>query len=103
MAGELSGTLGRDPKFWTEPTTFDPTRFTKERAEDKKHKAIFLPFGAGAHACIGAQLAGLEIKAFWHAFLSRCRFRLAKDYRARHSYAPIGTVTGDIDLVLEEV
>ena len=99
----LSGTLGRDPKFWGEPTAFDPERFSKERAEDKKHKAIFLPFGAGAHACIGAQLAGLEIKAFWHSLLLRCRFSLAKDYRARHSYAPIGVVSGDVDLLVERL
>jgi cytochrome P450 len=99
----LTGNAQRDPKFWTEPDKFDPERFSPERAEDKKHKAIFLPFGAGAHACIGAQLAALEVKAFWQAMLRRCRFKLVKPYEARHTYTPIGIVSGDVALELEPI
>jgi cytochrome P450 len=62
---------------------------------------MFLPFGAGAHACVGAQIANVEVKAFWHAMLQRCRFRLATPYEARHGYLPIGILSGDIDLIVE--
>jgi cytochrome P450 len=99
----MVATAMRDPKFWTRPLEFDPDRFSAARAEDKKHKAIYLPFGAGAHACIGAQLAGLEIKAFWNALLRRCRFKLAKPYVARHTYTPLGMVSGDVALELEPI
>jgi cytochrome P450 len=99
----LTGTLSRDPRWWTDPLRFDPERFSPARAEDKRHKAIFLPFGAGAHACIGAQLAGVEVRAFWHALLRRCRFRLRKDYTARHGYLPVGMVSGDVELELERI
>jgi cytochrome P450 len=99
----LTGSAANDPKWWTEPSRFDPERFSPARAEDKRHKAMYLPFGAGAHACVGAQLAGLEIKAFWHALLTRCRFRLARDYECRHTYVPIGIVSGDVELILEAV
>ncbi len=99
----LAGTVANDPAHWTEPSRFDPERFSPARAEDKKHKAIFLPFGAGAHACIGAQLATAEIKAFWHALLSRARFRLSSPYRARHGYLPIGIVSGNVELDIERV
>jgi cytochrome P450 len=77
--------------------------FLPGRAEDKRHKAIYLPFGAGPHACVGAQLATVEIRAFWHAMLRRCRFRLERGYEARHGYRPIGIVSGDVAVTLERI
>jgi cytochrome P450 len=103
MVSALTGTASRDPSWWTDPLRFDPERFSPARAEDKRHKATYLPFGAGAHACVGAQLAGVEVKTFWHALLTRCRMRLANDYEARHCYTPIGIVSGDVELILEPV
>ena len=90
--------IGQDPI-----ERFDPERFSPARAEERSHKAAFLPFGAGAHSCIGAQLAGMEVRAFWHALLSRCRFRLHRRYDARHQYLPIGIVSGDVALRLEKL
>jgi len=60
-----------------------------------------LPFGAGPHACIGAQLSTMEAKAFWYATLRRARIRLARPYTARHQFAPIGCVSGEVELVVE--
>lgn len=96
-----NGPLGRDARWWNEPTRFDPARFGAERAEDKKHKGSFLPFGGGAHACIGMHLANVEARAFWHAMLTRCRFRLLPDYEAHHAYLPLGTVSGQVGLAVE--
>jgi cytochrome P450 len=101
LVAAMTGAASRDPKWWSDPLRFDPERFSPERAEDKRHKATFLPFGAGAHSCVGAQLAGVEVKTFWHALLTRCRIRLARDYEARHRYTPIGIVSGDVDVVFE--
>jgi cytochrome P450 len=95
------GPLLRDRRWWDAPDRFDPDRFTPERAEDKRHKGGFLPFGWGAHACIGSHLASVEVKAFWCAMLTRCRFRLERDYEARHTYTPIGRVSGSVALVVE--
>jgi cytochrome P450 len=99
----LLGTTANDPEWWTEPTRFDPERFSPDRAEDKRHKAIYLPFGAGAHVCIGARLAEMQVKAFWQAFLRRARFRLVPDYTARHGFVPEGIVSGDVRIELERV
>jgi cytochrome P450 len=98
-----NGSLGRDARCWSDPLRFDPDRFSPERAEDKKQKGIFLPFGAGAHACIGTYLANIEAKAFWHSMLTRCRFRLERDYEARHTFVPLGIVSGDVRMVVEPV
>ena len=99
----MTGPLGRDPKWWTEPTKFDPDRFTTARAEDRKHPGAFVPFGAGAHACIGMHLSNLEAKLFCHALVTRCRFRLVDDREAGHEYAPLGSVKGDVGLVIEKI
>jgi cytochrome P450 len=90
-----------DPDVWTEPAKFDPDRFSPERAEDKRKRGTYMPFGAGAHACIGAQLSTLEAKAFWSCFLKRARIKLAQPYEARHTFTPLGCVSGDVELVVE--
>jgi len=100
FVGPVSGGLGRHPGWWSHPQQFDPERFSPERAEDKRHPAIFLPFGAGAHACIGMQLANIEAKLVWHKLLTRCRFELAPDYEARHTFTPLGCVSGKVRLRL---
>jgi cytochrome P450 len=94
----MSGTIGRHPKWWKDPTTFDPERFSPERAEDKQHPGLFNPFGAGAHACVGMQLANFEMKVFWRSMLRACRFTLEPDYDARHTYTPLGCVSGRVSL-----
>jgi cytochrome P450 len=99
----LLGVAMQDPTWWTEPARFDPDRFDPARAEDKRHKGLFLPFGAGAHACIGAQLANAEVKSFWHAMLTRCRFRLDPEYDGHHQFLPLGIVSGDVALRVEPI
>ncbi|KAL4714908.1 hypothetical protein ACJJTC_014279 [Scirpophaga incertulas] len=50
-----------DPKYYPEPTKFDPDRFSDE---NKKNIApfTFSPFGAGPRVCIGSRFALLELK-----------------------------------------
>jgi cytochrome P450 len=96
----MNGSIGHHPKWWSEPDKFDPERFSPERAEDQAHPGAYNPFGAGPHACVGMQLANMEVKMFWHRLLSSCRFRLTTDYVAGHSSTPMGIVTGAVDITL---
>jgi low affinity Fe/Cu permease len=48
-------------------------------------------------------LATVEVKAFCHAMLTRCRFRVPPDYNARHTYVPLGVVSGAVRLGVEPV
>ena len=96
----LNGGIGRHPRWYKNPLAFDPERFSPERAEDRQHPGIFNPFGAGAHACIGMQLANMEMKIFWHRLLRAASFRLTRDYEARHTFTPMGMVSGDVALTL---
>ena len=99
VSAVLSATL-IDKRFWTHPMEFDPTRFSPERAEDKANPGVFLPFGAGSHACIGALLSTSEAKVFWHTMLTKVRFELKRPYAGKHQFRPIGTVSGDVELKL---
>jgi len=103
MVLALLATVMNDARLWTDPDRFDPERFSRERAEDKKVKGAFLPFGGGPHACIGAQLSTLEAKAFWHAMLSRCSWKLERPYEASHQLGPLGMVSGEVALTLQRL
>lgn len=57
--------IHRDPQWWTDPLTFDPSRWltadgTYDEAAPGQPRAAYMPFGAGAHVCIGASFAWTE-------------------------------------------
>jgi cytochrome P450 len=54
--------MHRSERLWENAATFDPERFAPERGEGR-HRFAFLPFGAGAHACLGMPLALAEMVA----------------------------------------
>jgi len=44
--------IHHDPKYYPNPDTFDPERFTEEE-KSKRPNGTFLPFGDGPRHCIG--------------------------------------------------
>jgi retinoid hydroxylase len=53
--------------MYTNPTAFDPDRFSPERAEDKRHEHAFAPQGAGpvtGHRCPGLDFATYFMEVF---------------------------------------
>ncbi|MFC7138897.1 cytochrome P450 [Halosimplex aquaticum] len=51
----------RSERYWDEPDSFDPDRFSPERRADRPRFAFF-PFGGGPRHCIGKHLSLLEAK-----------------------------------------
>jgi cytochrome P450 len=94
----------RLPEYWKDPDRFDPSRFAEPREEHKAHKYAFMPFGGGAHVCIGMILAELQAKViFWH-LLRRFRVSLqtpGADYALK--YSPIPTPKDGLCVCLEPI
>ena len=59
-----------DPAIHPDPDRFNPDRFLEPVPEYS-----FLPFGGGAHRCLGAALAMLELKVALGALLRRFELR----------------------------
>ncbi|WP_062908282.1 cytochrome P450, partial [Mycobacterium avium] len=70
-------------EVWHNPDRFDPLRFDDPRREDQAHRFAWLPFGGGAHKCIGMHFGTLEVKAILHQMLRTFTFGLDTDYRIR--------------------
>lgn len=60
----------RDPRFFPNPSRFDPERFAPERAALIPRFA-YLPFGAGSHVCIGNSFALMEARLVLAAMVQR--------------------------------
>jgi len=76
-------------EWWSEPTSFDPERFAPGRAEDERHTHSWVPFGGGAHLCIGYRFAELQVKAIVHQMVRNFRWSVPDDYRMPVQQAPI--------------
>jgi cytochrome P450 len=56
------------PDIWPDPDSFDPRRFTDE-AQRGRHRFAWVPFGGGAHMCLGLHFAYMQAKCFARHFL----------------------------------
>ena len=78
-----AGTLvGVNPLFthhmreiWPDPDTFDPLQFTDE-AQRARHRFAWVPFGGGAHMCLGLHFAYMQAKCFARHFLQNLEVSL---------------------------
>jgi len=76
------------PEIWGEPERFDPTRFTKE-AERNRHRYAWIPYGGGAHMCLGLHFAYMQAKTFARHFLQNLDVSLPSGYRPQWQMWPI--------------
>jgi len=91
------------PSLWTTPHRFDPERFSPGRAEQKRHRFAWTPFGGGGHVCIGQHFAGLEIKTTLHQMLRRYRWSVPDRYALSYERLPIGRPRDGLALRIERL
>ncbi|MDB5679246.1 cytochrome P450 [Sphingomonas bacterium] len=59
-------------EHWPEPEKFDPMRFTPE-ASKGRHRFAWVPYGGGAHMCLGLHFAQMQMKLLMAHLLTRYR------------------------------
>ncbi len=67
-------------EYWPDPFRFDPERFAEHRREDKVHSYAWVPFGGGAHKCIGMHFAELQVKAILHQVVQHFEWSVEPGY-----------------------
>ncbi|MQA07661.1 MAG: cytochrome P450 [Pseudonocardiaceae bacterium] len=90
-----------DPDCWTNPDDFDPDRFSAARREDKSHRYAWIPFGGGAHKCIGMHFGTLEVKTLLHEMLRTHRWSVPDGYTARWDFTSLPIPIDGLPIVLE--
>jgi len=96
----MPGTVLRSPEYWTDPGSFDPDRFSPNRAEDQSHRYAWAPFGGGAHKCIGLHFATMQVKVFIALFLRRYQVTLATQKPVEWQSVPIPQPKGGLPVRL---
>ncbi len=64
--------------FWHDPNTFDAARFAEGVNEHRKHNFMWIPFGGGAHKCIGMHFARLLFMQTFAEMVGNYRMEFAK-------------------------
>jgi cytochrome P450 len=76
------------PEIWPNPDRFDPLRFTEE-AQRARHRFAWVPFGGGAHMCLGLHFAYMQAKCFARHFLQNLSVSLEPGYTPDWQMWPI--------------
>ncbi len=65
-----------DEEHWDNPEMFDPLRFLPDKIKER-HKYAWVPFGGGAHMCLGLHFAYMQVKVLMAQILQRYRIEMA--------------------------
>ncbi|HYQ64422.1 cytochrome P450 [Actinophytocola sp.] len=76
--------LHLDPRYFPDPTRFDPDRWAPERVGEIPRGA-YLPFGAGNRQCVGNTFALLEMVVAAATITSRWRLALARPLKVAYT------------------
>lgn len=89
-------------KYWDDPYVFDPYRFSAEN--EKTHTPYaWLPFGGGAHKCLGLRFADMQIKLLLAQLLGRFDISVSPGYSPRWQVYPIQKPKDDLQVELTPI
>jgi len=89
-------------EYWPEPAKFDPLRFTPE-ASRGRHKYAWVPFGGGAHMCLGLHFAYMQAKIFLHHVLTTHRITIEPGYAPEWQAWPIPKPKDGLPVTFEKL
>jgi cytochrome P450 len=76
------------PEIWPDPDRFDPLRFTDDAARGR-HRFAWIPYGGGAHMCLGLNFAYMQAKCFAVHLLQNVGLSLPPNYQSAWQMWPI--------------
>jgi cytochrome P450 len=103
MLAVVPGAVHILPDRWTDPEAFDPDRYGDRRHEDKTHRFQDIPFGGGAHKCIGMNFGTAEVKSLLHHMLLRYRLEVPNDYELEWDHTSLVVPTDGMPITLRKV
>ena len=77
-----------DELLWPDPYSFDPMRFTADKVKER-HKYAWVPFGGGAHMCLGLHFAYMQVKILLTHVLQRYEICVESGYEPSWQPWPI--------------
>ena len=90
------------PEIWPEPEKFDPLRFSEANARGR-HKFAYVPYGGGAHMCLGLHFAYMQAKCFAYHLLGAAEAVVEPGYRPDWRLWPIPKPRDGLPLTLRAV
>ena len=63
-----------NPKFFPNPTKFDPTRFLSEDGKSLVKNEYLMPFGMGKRVCLGESMARAELFLIFSTLIQKFSF-----------------------------
>lgn len=79
----------RDPAIWENPDDFDPMRFSPEGGAKTRHRYAWVPFGGGAHMCLGLHFAYMQAKVIMCHLLPHYQIELPQGYKTEFQIMPL--------------
>jgi cytochrome P450 len=83
----------RDPSVWERPDEFMPERWLGDKSRRPSKRGAYVPFGAGAHTCIGEPLARMIMTLSFATIARRWRLRVDESTPAPAPRVPPLVVT----------
>ena len=89
-------------EHWDDPYSFDPMRFTPDKVK-ARHKYAWVPFGGGAHMCLGLHFAYMQVKILMAHVLPQYRIAIAEGYEPEWQPWPIPKPKDGLKVMFERL
>jgi cytochrome P450 len=97
------GATHRLGDHWINAEDFDPMRHAEPRNEHKAHRFGYVPFGGGAHKCIGMAFGTNEVKTLLHTMLTNFAFEIPDGYEIEWDHTSLVVPTDNFPVTLRRL
>ncbi|NVJ69243.1 MAG: cytochrome P450 [Alphaproteobacteria bacterium] len=93
----------RDESTWPDPDKFDPMRFSPEGGAKTRHRFAWVPFGGGAHMCLGLHFAYMQAKVIMVHLLPYYEIKVPEGYKTEFQIMPLIKPKDGLPITLEAI